>query len=348
MNIAITITVALVGSMVFRKLKIPAGSMVGAIVFVAALNLMTDICYFPRTIKIVVQAIAGGFVGQRIARRDLKELKRTVKPAIQLFCGIIGLTFVTGLFIMAVSPLTINTALLSSMPGGVSDVALISADVGADATQTTLLQLVRYLIALLVLPQAAQRICEKFADKEDADHTYILGKKDPSVKTVSNAVKTITLALVAGGIGRLSHMPAGTLVFALIATTIRNIKTDGNTYFPIRLRYVAQSCAGALVGCMVTTDAIRGIHDLMLPAVIVAVNCVMINYLLGFWIYKTNPNLELSTCLFASLPAGLSDMALLSMELGGDAPKVAILQLVRYFATMAILPTLISLVAYCV
>lgn len=321
--------------------------MVGAIIFVAVLNLMTGISYFPRTVKVIVQAIAGGFVGQRISRRDLKELKVTIKPAVQLLFGIVGLTFATGFLIWAISPLTINTALLSSMPGGMSDVALISADVGADATQATLLQLVRYLIALLILPQIAQRLCEKSESTggKALDNLYVPGQKDASAKTAENALKTIAIALIAGGIGKLSHIPAGTLVFALFATAMRNIKTEGKAYFPVRLRYVAQSCAGALVGCMVTMNAIRGIKELLLPALIVAINCALINYLLGFWIYKTNPYLELSTCLFASLPAGLSDMALISMDFGGDAPKVAILQLVRYCVTMAVLPTLIRLVA---
>lgn len=321
--------------------------MVGAIVFVAVLNLVTGISYFPKTIKVIVQAMAGGFVGQRITHHDVKELKMTVKPAIQLLFGIIGLTFATGFLIWAISPLTINTALLSSMPGGMSDVALISADVGADATQTTLLQLVRYLVALLILPQIARCICGKPENKSQKapDNIYIPGQKDGASRTAKNALKTIMVALIAGGIGKLSGIPAGTLSFALVATAIRNIKTAGNAYFPIRLRYIAQSCAGALVGCMVTMNAIRGMKVLILPAIIVVGNCALINYLLGFWVYKTNPNLELSTCLFASLPAGLSDMALISMELGGDAPKVAVLQLVRYCVTIAILPTIIRFVA---
>ena len=69
-------------------------------------------------------------------------------------------------------------------------------------------------------------------------------------------------------------------------------------------------------------------RELALPAVMVAVNCVAVNYVLGFLLYKTN-DLDLPTSLFASVPAGMSDMALVSLEQGGEAPKVAVLQLVQ-------------------
>ena len=41
--------------------------------------------------------------------------------------------------------------------------------------------------------------------------------------------------------------------------------------------------------------------------------------------------------------SGLSDMALISTELGGDAPKVAVLQLVRYLCVLAFMPSLIRM-----
>ena len=82
----------------------------------------------------------------------------------------------------------------------------------------------------------------------------------------------------------------------------------------------------------------------MLPAAAVAVNCVMVNYLLGFLIHKTC-GLDLPTSLFASVPAGMSDMALVSLEQGGDAPKVAVLQLVRYLCVMAFMPSLTKILA---
>ena len=70
----------------------------------------------------------------------------------------------------------------------------------------------------------------------------------------------------------------------------------------------------------------------------------MVNYLLGFLIHR-GCGLDLPTSLFSSVPAGVSDMALVSVEQGGDAPKVAVLQLVRYVCTMVFMPSLIKILA---
>ena len=82
-------------------------------------------------------------------------------------------------------------------------------------------------------------------------------------------------------------------------------------------------------------------RELGIPAALVAANCVAVNYVLGLLLYKTG-GLDLATSRLASVPAGMSDMALVSLEQGGEAPKVAVLQLVRYLCVMAFMPGLIK------
>lgn len=152
LRLLITAALGAAGAWALYKLRAPAGAMVGAILLVGVFQIATGCGYFPKAVKPCVQAVAGGFVGQRIGRSDLKELRKIVRPSLQLFTGIVCLSFCTGLLIHHTSPVDTATALLSSMPGGITDVALISADVGADPAQSTALQLVRYLIAILILP----------------------------------------------------------------------------------------------------------------------------------------------------------------------------------------------------
>ena len=146
---------------------------------------------------------------------------------------------------------------------------------------------------------------------------------------------------VTGAIGKLSGFPAGALVFAMFAVAGYNIRT-GKAYINKWIRLAAQCCAGIIVGARIGMSDIMRFPDLVLPALMVAINCLMINYALGLLIYKTNP-MDLSTAMFASVPSGLSDMALISTELGGDAPKVAVLQLVRYLCVLAFMPSLIRM-----
>jgi hypothetical protein len=107
------------------------------------------------------------------------------------------------------------------------------------------------------------------------------------------------------------------------------------------MKLAAQWLAGVSIGVTITMGDILRFRELGIPAVLVAVNCAAVNYVLGLLLYKTG-GLDLATSLFASVPAGMSDMALISLEQGGEAPKVAVLQLVRYLCVMAFMPGLIK------
>ena len=131
------------------------------------------------------------------------------------------------------------------------------------------------------------------------------------------------------------------MVFPMFAVAAFNVRT-GNAWLPKRLKLAAQCLAGVNIGVTITLAELLTFRELLIPAVAVAVNCVLVNYVLGFLIQRTC-GLDLPTSLFASVPAGMSDMALVSLEQGGDAPKVAVLQLVRYLCVMAFMPSLIKI-----
>lgn len=341
-RLAATVLIGAAGAWALYRLRVPAGAMAGAIILVGTFQIASGWGYFPREAKTAVQAVAGGFVGQRIGRSDLRELLGIVKPSIQLFGGIVCLTFLTGLLIHHTAPVDTATALLSSMPGGMTDVALISADVGADPAQSTALQLVRYLVAILILPQVNARICARFAPAE--------GKKAPADfsgggKRRDGRHMAVTLAIVAlsGALGKASGFPAGAMVFSMFAVAAYNI-WSGEAYLPKSMKLAAQCLAGINIGVTVTLGDVLRFRELGLPVLLVTVNCLAVNYVLGLLLYKTN-DLDLATSLFASVPAGMSDMALVSLEQGGQAPKVAVLQLVRYLCVMAFMPACIKLFA---
>ena len=343
LRLLITVALGAAGAWALYRLRVPAGAMAGAVIAVGLFQIATGYGYFPRVVKTAVQAVAGGFVGQRISRSDLRELRSILKPSFQLFSGIVLLTFCTGLLIHHTSPVDTATALLSSMPGGMTDVALLSSDVGADPAQSTALQLVRYLIAILILPQLDAKLCARFApEKRGGDPADLPGGGE---KLRDGKHMAITLAIVAlsGAVGKLSGFPAGAMVLPMLTVAAYNVRS-GEAYLPKKMKLAAQCLAGVNIGVTITLADILRFRELALPAVMVAVNCVAVNYVLGLLLYKTN-DLDLPTCLFASVPAGMSDMALVSLEQGGEAPKVAVLQLVRYLCAMAFMPAMIKLFA---
>lgn len=341
-KLLLTILIGAAGSWILYKMKLPAGAMVGAIISVGVFQILTGYAYFPKIIKVAVQAIAGAFVGQRIGRSDLKELRTIVKPSLQLFFGIVCLSLCTSLLIHHTTSVDMATSLLSSVPGGMSDVALMSADVGANPAQSTALQLVRYLLAILILPQMDTYLCRRFAP-EAVGHGHNAARAPEKLQDKKHLAITLVIVTISAAVGKLSGFPAGAMIFPMFATAAYNVRSE-QAYLPKPMKVAAQCFAGINVGVTITLQDILQFRSLLLPAIFVAINCILTNYVLGLLIHKTN-DLDLATSLFASVPAGLSDMALVSLELGGDAPKVAVLQLVRYMCVMTFMPLFIKLFA---
>ena len=341
-QLLITVGIGIAGAWVFQKLRVPAGAMIGAIVSVALYQTLGGAVYFPRFVKTCVQALAGGFIGQRIARRDILELRTLIKPALELFLGIFCLSVCTGLLICVTTEIDIATALLSSIPGGLTDVALMSEDIGANPTQSTALQIIRYFIAILILPQINIHISRRFPDDALSAQGETAGRRASGRRT-ADLLRTLGIVAVSGLAGKLSGFPAGALVFPMFAVAACNVRYGG-AYIPRKMKTAAQCLAGINIGVLFSVSDILQAGDLLIPAFLVALNCLLTNYLLSFLLHRTT-GLGVPTCLFASVPAGVSDMALISLEQGGDPSKVAVLQLVRYVCVMAFMPAFIKVFA---
>lgn len=344
-NLLLTVCVAATGSCLFYKMKIPAGALIGAIIFSAVFNIFTDLGTFPRIMKTVMQAVAGAFIGLRITRRDIDELRKTLVGGIVMFFFMIFYTLGVGHLICAVSELDLATALVCAMPAGLSDTSIISADLGANATQTTIVHTVRTLFSILLLPQLAFQVCRRLTGATDEAHEATedvnrIGYKPPEIRTLKNTVITLVLAEACGILGKLSGIPSGALTFAIFGVAAFNIKTS-RAYVPKRAKQVAQCIMGTIVGLGVTAEDVRNIPALVKPLLIVLACTLCCNYICGFLLHKLC-KLDISTSLFGSVPAGVSDMALIATDLGGDAPKVAVLQLIRYIGLFSVMPLLIK------
>ena len=345
MNLLLTILVAAAGSYLFYKFRIPAGALIGAIIFSAALNIITGVGTFPGFMKTVLQAVAGAFIGQRVTRNDLAELRRTLAAGILMFFTMGLYSILVGLMLFKVTQLDLATALVSAMPAGLSDIAVVSSDLGANSTQTTVVHTIRTLFAIIILPQAAFRLCEYFShDKEELERQRAMARKletkPPELRTTKNMLITLCLAEVFGIVGKFSGIPSGALTFAVFAVAGQNI-TRGTAYLPRYLKLGAQCLTGILVGINVTIEDVLNMGTLIKPVILVLICTTICNYFCAFLLHKVC-RLDLSTSLFGSIPAGVSDMALIATDLGGDAPRVGVLQLVRYIGLFSVMPFVIK------
>jgi membrane AbrB-like protein len=130
------------------------------------------------------------------------------------------------------------------------------------------------------------------------------------------------------------------MTFAMVAAGALNV-IFGRGYLPLTLRKLTQVFAGVLIGERMTYADVISLKSVMIPAIVLLVGIIIVNLCIGFLISRIS-RIELLTSLLASAPGGVSDMALIAKDLGGDGPKVAILQLTRYVCVIAFFPIVIK------
>ena len=151
-----TMSVAFVGGISCIVLKIPAGAIIGSIFAVALLNLATDAAAYPAPLKFLVQIFAGCYIGGKVTFQTFLDGRVLVFPALLLLVELFVMAFLTAFVLYKLCHLNWGTALFSATPGGITEMALISEELGLETPKIVLMHTFRIFAVLGVLPLIAQ------------------------------------------------------------------------------------------------------------------------------------------------------------------------------------------------
>lgn len=350
--LVLTFLVATIGGTLLFKLKVPGGMLVGSALAAAVLNVGFDMGYMPFGARVLAQLTAGAFIGTTMTRGDILRLKTLVKPA-SVILGMHMISMLSlGTLLYFISPLDLATAFFSAVPGGLSDVPLIAADMGANAPKVAMAQFTRMILVMATFPTLINMI-GKNQQKSASDKKEATAGKRPigntdktSYRFQKNFLITYAVALVFGLLGFFSGMPAGVLVFSILGVLGMNL-IWGNATLPRFMRRVAQILAGAFIGTSVTQGDLLGIHLLILPFLILITGYFLNCFLTG-WILRRISPMGRKESMLAATPAGASDMALISMDMGIESTDLVVLQIVRLTVVILVFPQIIGLVLWLV
>ena len=99
----------------------------------------------PATVKILTRNVAGLFVGMSMNMEMVRNMKRLFRPVVMLVCLIFSLCLGAGVLLCHVTDLDTVTALFCVAPGGLTDMTLMTMDMGGDAAIVAVLQVLRLL-----------------------------------------------------------------------------------------------------------------------------------------------------------------------------------------------------------
>ena len=346
----ITLLVGLIGAIIAIRYKVPAGAMIGSLFAVAIFNVLTNNADLPNSYKIIAQISTGTFIGAKITASDVKGLKNIFFPSLimVILMGIVN--FIMGYFIYKFTPLDMVTALFATAPGGLTDMTIISYDFGADSSKVALLQMVRLISVVSLIPALIKLVIKNFK-KSHTNNKNISFTPEEKKETSSNdkhqnkfikVFITLFIGAIGGILGKILHIPSGAMTLSMVATASYNIYSN-NAFMPLRLRQLIQVLAGALIGAKMTFTDIVSLKEIIIPVAVVIMGFCLMNLLLGILIYKIT-DFSVETSLFATAPGGMSDISIIASELGADTPKVATMQFFRLVTVVAIYPLIINII----
>jgi len=328
------------------KMKIPGGLMVGAIIGVAALNIFFGTTYVPGQTKLFVQIIAGAFIGCIMEKSDVKRMPQIVQPAIIMLSGFLVLNLSAGLLIYLVSPLDLVTSLMSVVPGGISDTPIIAAGMGADAPKVAVMQMARQVLGIGIFPALilAYDNRKKTAEK-DGERAANTNKRTKSkTKSWQSFLCTLILAAIAGILGKMTGIPSASFTFPIIAVLILKLVFDF-AYIPRWAKNCAQILSGCYLGSIIILDDVLELRYLMIPLIIIVLS-YMANCLFTGMIIKKTCGFTRKESMLITTPAGASDMALISADLGVENTDVIIMQVLRAVIVMTFFPQIVNIIVY--
>lgn len=341
LNFLLTLLIGAILGYAFLKLKVPGGMMVGSIVAIAIFNITTNNAYMPYEGRLAAQIIAGAFIGVGIEKGDLVRLKYIFKPALTLLIGMLILNIVSGFLIYFASPLDLVTSLMSAVPGGISDIPIISDEMGAESSTVAIMQFIRLVFGIGIFPSMISKISKsKFYEKEEGHE--IFKRTVNKVDGIPYLLLTMGVASIFGIIGKISGIPSATLVFAMFSVIILKL-TTGKACMPRWMRRFAQLLAGAYIGSSFEMSDVMELKYLIVPSIVLIIGYFVACFLIGNILNKKF-KMPINEAMLTATPAGAADMALISADMGIESADIIVLQIIRMVSAVSIFPQIIRFI----
>ncbi len=340
--ILITCGIAFLGAWIGKKLRVPSGIMIGAILAVSAVNIGFGVAPIPSVVKTATQIIAGAFVGVSLDQKSVQKLRTLTRPACFLVITLLTTNILLGLLLYYISPLDLCTALFATVPGGIAEMTIISEDMGANTPLVSVFQLSRVVLINCLFPIFISVILKAKKNPDHALEYFSHVKVQPwdRRKWVEFFITMLSAGL-AGFTGKSLGFPGGALLFSAVITGFLKVRFHIG-FMPKTIKRLAQALVGAYVGAQVTLDVAISASGIWRYIVLIVVFYLIFCLVTGWFISKTT-SMDPVTAAFSCAPAGASEMSLIASEFEVDSSAIAVLHMIRLMMVLAVCPCTINL-----
>ena len=277
--------------------------------------------YVPGPMRSIMVAIIGVLLGASFTPEVLDKAREW---PLTIGCLLLHLSLLVGIlffYFHRIVGLDAPTAYFSAAPGGLSEMVITGAAMGADDRTIALVQIARVLLVVLVIP---------FWYRYMTGVTTTPSSMGPSIAAVElGEAAVLGVCAVAGvGIGRLIRLPAYRLSGPLLASAAVHATGLSSSAPPWEVVAVAQVVVGSAIGARFTGVPMRRVLGITAAAVVSTV--VMLAATIVFaLVLAPATGIDWRSIVLAFAPGGLAEMSLIALSLGIETAFVATHHVIR-------------------
>ena len=316
-----TLVVGTAGGALFAWLNLPLAWMLGAMVATTVASLGGAKLYVPGPARSIMIAVLGVLLGASFTPEVIdkaREWPLTI-GCLVLHLGI--LVAVLFFYFHRIVGLDAPTAYFSAAPGGLSEMVITGAAMGADDRTIALVHACRILLVVLTIP---------FWYRFMTGVTTTPSSIGPSIGMMGFADLAVlgACAVVGVAVGRLIRLPAYRLAGPLLASALVHATGMTSSAPPWEVVAVAQVVVGSAVGARFTGVSVRRVLGVMAASSVSAV--VMLAATVAFaLVLAPATGIDWRSIVLAYAPGGLAEMSLIALSLGIETAFVATHHVIR-------------------
>ena len=316
-----TLVIGTAGGAVFAWLNLPLAWMLGAMVATTVGSLGGAKLYVPGPMRSIMIAIIGVLLGASFTPEVVdktREWPLTI-ACLALYLGVVvAILFV---YFHRVVGLDAPTAYFSAVPGGLSEMVITGAAMGADDRTIALVHTARVLLVVLAIP---------FWYRFMTGVTATPSSMGPSIGAVGLVDLAVlgTCAVAGVWVGRLMRMPAYGLSGPLLASAVVHATGVSSSAPPWEVVAVAQVVVGSAIGARFTGVPIRRVLGLTAAALVSTIVLLAATVVFAL-VLAPATGIDWRSIVLAYAPGGLAEMSLIALSLGIETAFVATHHVVR-------------------
>ena len=309
------------GGAFFVWLNLPLAWMLGAMVATTAASLGGAALYVPSPMRSTMISILGVMLGASFTPEIFDKAREW---PITIGCLLLYLGFLIGilfLYFRRIVGLDTPTAYFSATPGGLSEMVITGAAMGADDRTVALIHASRVLLVVFAIP---------FWFRFMTGVTPSPSAMGPSIAAIGWFDLAVLAACAVAGVvaGRLIRLPAYRLSGPMLASAAVHAAGLSESTPPWELVAAAQIVMGSSIGARFSGVPVRRVLGLMATALVSTV--LMLATTVSFaLVLAPLTGIDWQPIVLAYAPGGLAEMSLIALSLGIETAFVATHHVIR-------------------